>query len=1044
VTDNCDAVCSLENVERTSSNMDAETRTDESASVRSGDAVHAKTSVGTITVLLNRKFGPRLTKASVFDVPDDNAKEVNLKLLKLRRLKRMKKNKDGHNELEGGSTTGRKALQQRISEWKEELLNDQNFKSKRDSKDAFVSVTSNPLTGDGKDKQSNSASEDHKTEGKHPVPALMASAIKAEPAESKLTPSLKSDDSYMISLYDSFMKVTSSSNLAKLDWPREMIQETRLAPKLVYSCNPLYFSFRKLQLCSQPSSENKVESKKHSHQKKCKKTHIGKNEDHVKPKPGQKDTDNLDAKKDKTETRKALKKDIANQLDITKEHTKVKKTSLEHGMQNKKTNKTLAQSNGPTKSKTSLHSTQPSKHKLSVTEEPKRVSGSHSQSIQPTVTEHDALRLSSTLKDTGKSRWDTSSDSETETTQPSTSDWKTRKITSSSIPALSDQSQAKNHRQFSPDDRSRSRSCRSSDSSARSRKRSRYRSASSSASSYSRSSSSYRSSSYSYRHRRRSTSRSSLSYSDTGSDYSRSSHSYSRSRSISRRRHWRSRSYSSISCSPPRRHSGSQLQPHKGKPAWRSQKALKRPHVESTTTQSTKPPTQLPKESNCNSKTDTAVEAKSSSNAIKPAVAVTEQAGVDDKCPKAEESKPVNTEKLTEAGAAAEDVKSIPTPEEHMQSIPLPVPERPCTVAINPSFIGPVLPRDHPLAHKQHIPPTAKFQRIGPNDPLVFRSIPPPPPPPASLTSHSRGDTSVIPPPRPPSPPAEDMEDDIAGDEDPIPQMLDVRTFEPASFIPPEQDEMYGALRRQAELHARRQRIREETGMDIDDDAEEENTETLTEEQLADQAFLDEAATAAMFTTTPVIHVPQQHLVGQPLSTSMAMMVSGAGLVPVQMVPAAGRSLVGLEPSLVSLVRQGQTPTVLAVSPAAAALARAQEEAEAEAQVRQQVAAAQAIAAAQRQRATELVQLVPGHVGVGAGISPTLAALRPAGLSLQAFPLHALASQQPQQQLIQLPTGRIVSVPNVMPSGVQYIAQPQAQPPQLVIGPNGTILRLIR
>jgi len=293
------------------------------------------------------------------------------------------------------------------------------------------------------------------------------------------------------------------------------------------------------------------------------------------------------------------------------------------------------------------------------------------------------------------------------------------------------------------------------------------------------------------------------------------------------------------------------------------------------------------------------------------------------------------------------------------------------------------------------------------------------------------------------SPPADDMEDDIAGDEDPIPQMLDVKTLKPATFIPPEQDEQYGALRRQAELHARRQRIREETGMDIDDDEEEEGVEAALEEQLGDQAYLDETAAAAeIFSATPVLRLPQQHLVGQPLSSSVAMMASGSGLVPVQMVQAAGGAVVGVEPSLVSLVRQNQTPTVLAVSPAAAALARAQEEAEAEAQIRQQVAAAQAIATAQRQRAAaELVQLLPGHLTAG---SPALATLRPASVPLQAIPVHAIASQQPQQQLIQLPTGRIVGLPNVIPSGMQVIAQPQAQPAPLVIGPNGTILRLIR
>jgi len=380
-----------------------------------------------------------------------------------------------------------------------------------------------------------------------------------------------------------------------------------------------------------------------------------------------------------------------------------------------------------------------------------------------------------------------------------------------------------------------------------------------------------------------------------------------------------------------------------------------------------------------------------------------------------------------------------------MQSIPLPVLQHP-TVSSNQSFIGPVLPGDHPLAHKQDIrlPPTAKFQRIGPNDPLVFRSMPPPPPPPALLTGHSEAEKDFVPPPRPPSPPAEDMEDDIAGDEDPIPQMLDIRTLKPATFIPPEQDEQYGALRRQAELHARRQRIREETGMDIVDDEEEEGTEAVQEEQLGDQVYLGETAAAAeIFSATPVLHLPQQHLVGQPLSSNVAMMASSSGLVPVRVVPGAGgAAVVGVERSpLVSLVQQNQTPTVLAVSPAAAALARAQEEAEAEAQMRQQVAAVQAIAAAQRQRAAELVQILPGHLAAG---SPALTTLRPAGLPLQAIPVHALAGQQPQQQLIQLSTGRIVGVPNVIQGGVQVIAQPQAQPAPLVIGPNGTILRLLR
>jgi len=1018
--------------------VDASSRTDESVG-RNGDAVRAKTSVGTITVLLNRKLGPRLSRASIFDVPDDNVKEVNRKLLKLRRLKKMKKGKDaGQSEPEVGPVTGRKALQQRISEWKEELLNDQNYKSKRRKGPLLTAGV-----GDNSDKQPDTVRDDLKTEPKDQIPPLMISPIKIEAVDSKLLPSQKSDDAYMMKLYDSFMKVASSSDLVQLDWPREMIQETRLAPKLTYSCNPLYFNFRKLQLLTQQNGDSREESKKHKHQRKRKKTRVGKVDDSV---AGQQDVNSLNVSKDKTESHKTLTKDRSN---TTKERAKISQNSLDQRPQNKRRKKSAAQTGKP--SNASSHSAQHNKHLAADDKSGKPGSGKLSQNTQPPVGDDDLARLTATLKDTAKSRWDTSSDSELETTQVSArGDRKTSEVVRRS--RVSDRAKTQQH---SPDNRSpRSpASCRwSSHSSARSRNRSRDWSRSSSATSYSRSSSSYRSSSYSYRRRRRrrlthDSSRSSCSYSDTGSDYSRSSRSYSRSRSISRRRRWRSRSYSrSRSSSPSRSPPRSQLQPHKNRSDWRSQITSKRPVAEPTSAPQKKAPTQPAKLSNSRSTTDAGSETKNSSDDVKPAA--TEATGATDSSTEPKHSITVNSEESTEDATvpALEDVKSIPTPEEHMQSIPLPVvPEHPHS---NKSFIGPVLPKSHPLAHKQDIPlpATAKFQCIGPNDPLVFhQSMPPPPPPPASLTSHSRASTSLVPPPRPPSPPTDDM-DDIAGDEDPIPQMLDVRTLKPATFIPPEQDEQYGALRRQAELHARRQQIREETGMDIADDDDDDSTEPVADEQLADQAYLDEAAAAAMFSATPVIQVPQHHLVGQPLSTSVAMMASGAGLVPVQMVPAAGRGLVGLEPSLVPLVHQGQTPTLLAVSPAAAALARAQEEAEAEAQIRQQVAAAQAIAAAQRRRTAELIQLIPGgQVGVGAVGSPALATLRPAGLSLQAVPLQALTSQQPQQQLIQLPTGRIIGVqPSVIPSGVQVMAQPQPQPAPLVIGPNGTVLRLIR
>lgn len=1029
-------LCDKQTTDSQGVKADTVSKVDESVpGVRSGDAVHAKTSIGPITVLLNRKLGPRLTRASVFDMPDDNTKEVNRKLLKLRRLKRMKKNKDGQTELETGTTSSRKALQERISEWKEELLKDQNFKSKRsDAKGMINAATGWGLVVDAKDNQLVAADEGHKTEAKDQITVPTVSGMKTEVVDAERLQSLKSDDSYRIKLYDSFIKVTSGNDAMQLDWPREMVQETRLAPKLVYSCNPLYFNFRKLHSGMQQNVDSKVESKKHKHQKKRKKNETEKTEDRTASSTaGHKDTDSLDLNKEKTESCKKPKKYAANKSETSKEHTQKAKNSSDQGVHGKKTKRSAAHIDETTKPNSAVHLAQSKKRTVSGAKgmSLKLASGSQSHSSQPTIADDEAARTSGKPKETGKSRWDTSSESEAEVKERSTDDRKTSQVTKNRLSTVSDQSCAKTTQHHSPEDCSRSRGSHwSSGSSARSHRRSRYRS-SSSASNYSCSSSLYYSSSCSYRRRHRLTNDStrSCSYTSTASDYSRSSRSYSRSRSTSRRRPWRSRSYSrsrssSLSCSPHHRNSSSRLRPQRNRSSWQSQVTAKLPRVEPHSKQQAKTAVQQPKTSSSKVKTD---KTKDSLNSIKPAAAPEEPSDSGGNSTELRESKPVTAEESKEAGtdSAVEDVKSIPTPEEHMESIPLPVLENP-KVANKLSFIGPVLPSNHPLAHKQDIPlpPTAKFQCIGPNDPLVFRSMPPPPPPPASLTGHSQG-------PGPPSPPADDMEDDIAGDEDPIPQMLDVGTLKPATFIPPEQDEMYGALRRQAELHARRQRIREETGMDIDDeeeDEEEESAEAVLEDQLGDQAYLDEAGTIL---STPVIHVPQQHLVGQPL---------GPSIVPIQMIPAAGSSLVGLEPSLVPLLQHSQTPTVLAMSPAALALARAQEEAEAEAQLRQQVAAAQVVAA-QRQRAAELVQLLPGHIAAG---SPALAALRPAGLPLQAVPVHAIAGQQPQQQLIQLPTGRIVGVRNVIPSGVQVIAQPQAQPAPLVIGPNGTILRLIR
>ena len=978
---------------------------DEPPGVR--DAVLAKTSVGTITVLLNRKLGPRVSRASVFDPPDDNIKEVNRKLVKLRRLKRLKRNHDGTAEPEssGLPAAGRKALQQRISEWKEELLKDQ--KSRRQRGGSFDVVTGPALAADTKDMPT--AEDDRSLEVRDRLyVSAVSSGLKSDAdvksesglksgaiVDSVSTPTAISDDQYMLKLYNSFTKVASSDDRTQLDWPREMVRETLLAPKLVYSCNPLYFSFRKLQSAAAavPQGEDGM-SKKHKHAKKRKKNSAAGKADGGKAKaeePAGAKTELAD-KQNLNPKASSHRKSKGGKVEVEKSgsHCKKKKKSVTGADERNSAAR-------PEKPDSSVADGEPPRNLVSCE--------ANSQAMHLTDVDDVLLHLSGTLKSTGRSRWDTSSDSEPETASPL--DPGTCYVQVPPSPGHTRAAPRKN--------RSLSKSARSSRSASSGRSRKRYRSVSrSSASSYSRSTSSYRSSSASYRRhrrRRRLSTRSYSSYSDT--DYSRSSRSYSRSRSASHHRRWRSRSNSrswssssaSRSPSPRRRQS-----PRAQKPP-RTAVLSRRPCAEPA---EVKPSTQTQK-SAAKGKVKTDIVGPNPDE-VKPTAA--EPTKAEPISSESAELDPVDgpDSKPTPPDASI-DLKSIPTPEEHMQSIPLPVP-----ASSKPSFIGPVLPSDHPLAHKQEIPlpRTAKFQQIGPNDPLVFRRMAPPPLPPASLTTHSRSDSSIDLLPRPPSPPAEDMDEDIAGDEDPIPQMLDVNSLRPASFIPPEQDEMYGALRRQAELHARRQQIREETGMDIADDEEEEGLDPVSEDPLGEpsSAYLEE--TSAVMSATPVIGLAPQQIVGHPL-------------VSVQMLPRSSvvglDGMVGIEPSLVSLVHQGQTPTVLAVSPAAAALARAQEEAKAEAQL--------ALAMAQRQRAAaELLQLVPRHA------TPSFA-LQPTRVPVQAVPV--LASAQPQQHhLIQLSAGKIIGVPNVIPGGVQVIAQPHPQPAPLVIGPNGTILRLIR
>lgn len=124
----------------------AKKQKDGAVSENDGEAVHAQTSIGVITVHLNRKLAPRVSRASVFDLPDDSAKEVSRKLLRLRKLKRLKSSakggKDGvpagGQDAAGGPEDAaaagarkRNDVEERIMSWKQELLNDQNQRAAR-------------------------------------------------------------------------------------------------------------------------------------------------------------------------------------------------------------------------------------------------------------------------------------------------------------------------------------------------------------------------------------------------------------------------------------------------------------------------------------------------------------------------------------------------------------------------------------------------------------------------------------------------------------------------------------------------------------------------------------------------------------------------------------------------------------------------------------------------------------------------------------------------------------------------------------------------
>jgi len=1071
------------------------------ASSDTSAAVLAKTTLGTITVHLKGKIGSRLSKSSVFDLTDENAKEVNRKLARLRKFKRSKKTKDTTEPVACDSSLS--TAEKRILEWKEELLQEQGQRRSR----LVVPEASNAGKYAQKGSEDSTEIVTHRRISESNSVKIATPSVDVASADSGVdAPSQNAsvrDDATVSILLQSFVKVKSKDDRTELDWPVEMVKHTTITPKVMFCSNPLYFSFKHLNGNVDSKSADILEAQK-LHGAKRKQTDQGvhtKHEKHRKKSTlGASDSKSTQGKRSKSKSGSTDVKQekCKDKLDIqgvkvTAEHA-TGKNSIGKG-DSKKVEIGQEASVAKVKSK---HQRVEKIDKRRLSESVCNNSTDTQKVAVATVGGSESSEIDKSVKDTAKSKWDTSSESEVELTPRKTNSSLKKLNQQSSRPlvgcALStgsssgkqDSKTDKKHRDNSSAERDTS-----SERGSRRRDRSHHHSDEDSNSSFSSSYSRYssrssvsrsrsRSSHYHRRRRRRS---SVYSNSDSDNHYRHSSRSYSRSRSRShRRRRTRSSSLSYSSRSSSRSYSGhrrgSRSRSHwresshkRASPVWRAKQTsnaggvikAKVPSVQTISRSVEKP------------QINSLVIGSMDETLEKPTVL--------------EASKELSTEKSLNnqqsvgksSSIVADDLTGIPTPEEHMRSIPLP--NRPqASSEVGPSFIGPVLPTSHPLAHTQQIPlpPTEKFQHIGPNDPLVFRSNPPLPPAISAADGLSSG--------RPPSPPGDDcidMEDDIAGDEDPIPQMIDVGSLQPAMILPPEQLEQYLALQRQAEHHARRQQILQETGMDIEDMENNNDVDEVSDEQqmlqqhqqaLLERLIIEQSQQTMMPAATPVIHIPQQHLLAaQSPMTMMVATSSGQFMVatstgqfvqmPMVQGSSAGGGMVNMGGTSL-VIPQAGAPIMLAASPAAAAaaaFARAQDEAEAaelEAHKQMQAARLAAVAAAQRQ--TEWVQVIqmpngqlamasasaPHHTGPQfiRGGTPTL--LRSAGIPVHTMQMHhnmGISPQQQQQTLVQLPgNGGMVSLQTAaMMGGLQMVAQ-QSQPAQYLVGPNGTLLRLIR
>lgn len=1149
-------------------------------------ARQTNTSLGPVTLHVNRKLVPRLTRASVFDLNDENAKEIGRKLLRLKRLRRLRKlDENAEHKIEA---------KERISMWKEELLGGSRLSVQEN---LAMSSTANLLLENTLEKPSADGAVNamnlNLTADKQ-CPTDLTSTIPENQVSNEAVDetSLKSATEPTLTPLV-FVKVRSKNDQMEFNWPTEMILSTKLSPKLCYSCNPLEFDFGVASTSIADDKSAKMETKEKRRKKKKSREYLSRRKSSERndckeiQKGVENDGDRLhstnsrsgsghrnkkqssssshqyssgqlkeqsgakDVHKTKCSRGNSKKKQPSDAHPIVDGKNKCNDTNSKDHKRNvsvKRCGKTLEPNKGKTNDLEKSTSSKLEQNLKPDHGKKRKLSGGDIKQLNKKLNISDVTKSAevpqkgvdgriSDFEDMecsgGPGKWDTSSGSELDMTSANL--FLAAKTFKTGESGKQEQRDRRRRQSFTSSDRESHSSQDYSDSDVRSH-RSHSRSRSYSSYSYNSSKRSYSYSSDSDYHRRHSHSSSSRSHSRRRHSYSYtddSYHSKSRSRSRSKRSRSRSRShggrfrsYSSYSHSSRsysrsrsrsrshsyRRYSRSRSY-YKDRRQSHSQRTARESHKQSKRNKYDPLPTLKSKsESNKSKKAEELV----SSN-VKLTISKSGQSNEGaylDNSKVATISQPSTSEmtaaKCEEKNNLQNDlhvdddlkISEIPRPEEKVVvSIPLPTLdshkqadgsnsggvclEKTISASkVAPSFIGPTLPVNHPLAHIQDIPvpKNEQFQPIGPNDPLVFKTpLHPPPPPPSFLTEPGSKFVGRDPPlpPRPKSPPPLPNDwtamEDIAGNEEPIPHMLDLGAFKPAMIIPPEQADQYRALQHQAQLHAR-QRMREEAGI-ADEEEEEEAGEEAQQQQLIDDGLI-ECAQNTYLAAQPVIHLPQPQLVTPTLGAAALpqVVLGNAGFFQVpmsmQMVSAGpSHGLVSLSPSMVpSMVfSQAGAPMVIAAHSAGAmnaliraheaqAQAEAAEEAEAQAKARAQASLLQG----QAHEWVHIVQMpgsgqavaVPAHA-LASSVPRAIAmsGLRSAGLQMHHGLIPVQSVNHPslhQSALVQnfsLGLPMRVGLPSGVVGAPQFLASPaQPQGLPLLIDSSGSIFvpRLMR